>query len=151
MPVQVGSVFDRDKPTPLAKAYVGIWDTGATASAITQKIIDECVLKPISMAKVHGAGGEYLTEVYLVSVHFPNKVIFNPLRVTKAKLPAGSDMLIGMDIIGSGDFAVTSHQGRTCFTFRVPSVERIDFTGKAPIPPSASPPSAPPSDIKPSD
>lgn len=40
------------------------------------------------------------------------------------------DLLIGMDIIGLGDFAVTNLGGNTVFTFRVPSVEKIDFAGR---------------------
>ena len=32
-----------------------------------------------------------------------------------------------MDIIGTGDFAVTNLDGKTVFTFRIPSAERIDF------------------------
>ena len=36
-------------------------------------------------------------------------------------------LLIGMDIIGLGDFAVTNANGKTTFSFRVPSVREIDF------------------------
>jgi preprotein translocase subunit SecA len=36
-------------------------------------------------------------------------------------------MLIGMDIIARGDFAVTNYDGKTVFSFRMPSVEQIDF------------------------
>ena len=36
-------------------------------------------------------------------------------------------LLIGMDIIDLGDFAVTNADGITAFSFRIPSVEEIDF------------------------
>ena len=39
-------------------------------------------------------------------------------------------MLVGMDIIGRGDFAVTNHNGRTIFTYRCPSVGSIDFVNQ---------------------
>ena len=39
-----------------------------------------------------------------------------------------ADVLIGMDIIGSGDFAVTNSENKTVMTYRIPSVSRIDFT-----------------------
>ena len=39
----------------------------------------------------------------------------------------GADVLIGMDIIGSGDLAVTNFDDKTTLTFRVPSRECIDF------------------------
>ena len=37
------------------------------------------------------------------------------------------DVLIGMDIIGRGDFAVTHPSGYTKFTFSMPSARDIDF------------------------
>ena len=40
---------------------------------------------------------------------------------------SGGDVLIGMDIISQGDFAVTNHGGITKFSFRMPSVTHIDF------------------------
>ncbi len=36
-------------------------------------------------------------------------------------------MLIGMDIIGAGDFAVTNKDGKTVMTYRYPSSKCIDF------------------------
>jgi len=36
-------------------------------------------------------------------------------------------LLIGMDIIGLGDFAVTNTNDKTTFSFRIPSVQEIDF------------------------
>jgi uncharacterized protein YchJ len=56
---------------------------------------------------------------------------------------SGGDVLIGMDIITRGDFAVTNSDGRTTFSYRWPSTKRIDFVkeikqGKEPLPPRAS-------------
>ena len=36
-------------------------------------------------------------------------------------------MLIGMDIINLGDFAITNKNGNTKFTFEIPSSRDIDF------------------------
>lgn len=36
-------------------------------------------------------------------------------------------MLIGMDIINKGDFTVSNHQGKTVFSFRMPSEGVMDF------------------------
>ena len=47
--------------------------------------------------------------------------------VTKAKSIMGADVLIGMDIISKGDFAVTHPEGKTQFMFRVPTQADIDF------------------------
>lgn len=40
-------------------------------------------------------------------------------------------LLIGMDIIGLGDFAVTNANDKTTFSFRIPSVREIDFIPEA--------------------
>ena len=66
-----------------------------------------------------------------MNIIIPNGVMFENLLVVESEsLADGSDILIGMDIIGEGDFAVSSFQGRTTFTFRIPSIERIDFARK---------------------
>ncbi len=103
-----------------------IWDTGATGSVITQQVVDELGLKPISMTKVHGVGGESISEVFLVNVIIQSNTGFANVRVTKGQL-IGAAVLIGMDIISRGDFAVTNYDGKTVFTFRCPSQEHIDF------------------------
>jgi hypothetical protein len=38
-----------------------------------------------------------------------------------------TDVLIGMDIISRGDFALTHKEGKTVFSFRYPSLATIDF------------------------
>ncbi len=38
------------------------------------------------------------------------------------------DVLIGMDVIGLGDFSITNKDGKTTFSFREPSMEEIDYT-----------------------
>ena len=38
------------------------------------------------------------------------------------------DVLIGMNIITQGDFAVTNQNDKTMLSFRMPSRESIDFT-----------------------
>ena len=112
---------------PDAREYKALWDTGATGSVITRKVVDECGLKPIGRANVHHAKGTSTTLVYLVSVFLPNNVCFPSLRVTEGDLPGNVEVLIGMDIIGRGDFAISNKDGKTAFTFRMPSLERIDF------------------------
>ena len=141
-PVNVGIAFDPAvSGIPPVRTYIAVWDTGATASAISEKVINELGLKEIGMTKALGADGEYDTPVFLVNLIVPNGVSFPALRVTRGKL-RGIDVLVGMDVITQGDFAVSNHNGHTTFSFRVPSQETIDFTGKAvpPIPLVPQPP-----------
>jgi len=125
------------------KKFFAIWDTGATNTVISQKVVKDCGLKPIEMAKVYQAGGETTdTNVYLVNIRLPNAVEVDNIRVTEGILRDQANVLIGMDIINKGDFAVTNYKGKTAFSFRIPSTERIDFTEQ--LPESKSPVRVPP-------
>jgi predicted aspartyl protease len=123
-------------PQNLTK-FSALWDTGATGTVITQKVVDTLGLKPIGMTLASGVQGEHMTEVYLVAIALPNGIGFPTMRVTKGIL-GHLDVLIGMDIITCGDFALTHHEGKTCFSFSCPPSQRIDFTGRAPKSPLPS-------------
>ena len=132
--VEITAGFDPNKTPankqPSFKTFTAIWDTGATGSVITQKVVDQCALKPTGMTRTRHADGEVRAEVYRVNILLPNNVAFSNVRVAKLKL-AGSDALIGMDIMNQGDFAVTNTEGQTVFSFQIPSIQRIDFVKAA--------------------
>ena len=121
------------------KQYTAIWDTGATNSVITKKVVDDLALKPINVVKTNHAGGTSMANVYLVNIDLPMGVMAGQVRVTEAQLTDNdgiseseqSRVLIGMDIIGTGDFAVTNFDNKTMMSFRIPSVEAIDFVPTA--------------------
>ena len=108
------------------KQYIAIWDTGATNSVISEKVIAELGLCNMGFTQVNHAGGQDVVPVYKVNIGLPNNVTFAEIKVTQGKL-AGADVLIGMDIITKGDFSVTNVGGKTTFSFRVPSIETIDY------------------------
>jgi predicted aspartyl protease len=113
-------------PTPALQCFQAVWDTGATNTAISQKVVNECELKPVGVTVVSTAGGVCETEVYLINIFLPNQVGFPGITVTKADL-GPCDVLIGMDVICKGDFALTHQNGKTVFSFRYPSMTTIDF------------------------
>lgn len=100
---------------------------------ISQKVVDECGLMPTGMAMVNSATDSRPCETFHVSIFLPNKAVFPFVRVTKGVL-VGCDLLIGMDIINKGDFAITHKDGKTTFSFRFPSTEQIDFVQQKPEP-----------------
>lgn len=107
--------------------YVALWDTGATNGGITQAVIDTCALVPTGMVAVRGVHGPpQQRETYLVNIYLPNNVAIMGAVVTRMDI-IDANVLIGMDIITAGDFAVTNFKGRTKFTFRMPSQAAIDF------------------------
>jgi len=133
--VYISQAFNRSSfttpPRPAdidAKKFISIWDTGATGTVISQKVIDKCGLKPISLARVNTASQkDVLTTVYFISIILPNKIVIPQLRVIRGSIAGDADVLIGMDIISNGDFSVTNCKGKTVFSFRMPSIEAIDY------------------------
>ena len=76
------------------------------------------------MTGVHGAAD---ANAYLIKLTLPNDVVFPSLMVTEGSLGEEIGVLIGMDVISCGDFAVTNRDNRTIFTFRMPSIARHDY------------------------
>lgn len=109
------------------RKFDGLWDTGATNTVINKLVVDELKLKPIGVTEVYTAQGKHLANTFLVEMFFPeSKLQFRGVRVTLGELK-NCDVLIGMDIISCGDFAVTNKKGITTMSFRVPSMRTIDF------------------------
>jgi hypothetical protein len=105
-----------------------IWDTGATGSAITDRVVSALGLVPTGMAQVHTAGGVINQNTYTIDMRLPNGVVIMGIIATCVPLlSSGSDSLIGMDVISLGDFSVTNHRGVTCMSFRTPSSHEIDY------------------------
>lgn len=108
----------------------GIWDTGATNSVITKTTAKALGLKPVSYTKVRGVGGEMDSPVYRVRITLNNQDISIIAQVTECEelsVDTKTGMLIGMNVISMGDFSVSNFEGRTVMTFRVPSLQRIDY------------------------
>lgn len=134
-----GDIQDRISGTSVVvKEFSALWDTGATGSCISKRVIDELGLKPINIVKTHHAGGISYANLYLINIWLPNGVMVGNIKVTEAQLVDGDSdpddermqVLIGMDIIGNGDLAVTNVE-KTIMSFRIPSVETIDFVPRA--------------------
>src|ERR1019366_9470461 len=136
--VQIFQPFQlqQGQPLPAGKKYIAVYDTGATQSAISPTVVNDLGLPSIGAAQVGTAGGTVSTTTHLINIGLPNRVMFQMVRVTKADLHNPFDVLIGMDILGTGDFAVTHHQGKTTFSFRWPSHDEIDFVAQAQVKPA---------------
>lgn len=108
----------------------GLWDTGATGSAITKRAADSLGLIPTGQKNVQTAGGNFVQNTYMVSSLLPNGVVIDGIEATEIDGIVGddSDALIGMDVITLGDFSITNFKGCTCMSFRLPSSIEIDYT-----------------------
>lgn len=110
--------------------FNAIWDTGATDTAISSKVVEQCGLIPTGKATINTANGERDVNTYIVDIELPNRVRIPAVAVTEFTAVEGSDLLIGMDVIGLGDLAISNYEGKTCFSFRIPSIECTDYVQK---------------------
>ena len=111
---------------------LAIWDTGATGSVVTHKVATDLGLVPVSKGFVNTAGGLVDTNHYYceITLHGYGKLEVKRKVTECEKLSSADDvgMLIGMDIITLGDFAITNLNGQTVMSFRFPPSGRIDFS-----------------------
>lgn len=118
--------FQKGIQQPAIRKFNAIWDTGAVGSVISTNVVNALNLKPTGKTRVLHANGDAIVNTYTVNIFLPNKVAFPSLPVTEGIL-GDTDVLIGMDIISRGDFSITASQGKTKFSFQIPSTHDIDY------------------------
>jgi predicted aspartyl protease len=132
--VEVLAPFDPTKGETAGKAISikALWDTGATGSVITAATASALGLTSVGQVTMDHAGGSSQSNRYLVNIMLPNRVNVIGALVSECGSIAGDvGGIIGMDIIARGDFSVTNVNGLTCMSFRLPSIETIDYVVEA--------------------
>ena len=109
--------------------FVCIWDTGASVSCVTSNIVERYNLTSIGKSDFFTGGHckSRSTDVYSIDLMFRDDFVFNNLRVIKIEKHDVFDIIIGMDIISKCDFAVSNLNGKTSFSFRIPSFGTANF------------------------
>lgn len=105
---------------------IALWDTGANATVISQELVNTLHLVPQRKVKANGALGEsQFVDEYKINIFLSSEMGFCDLPVAVSdigkNLIGGEriDVLIGMDIIGSGNFTIKNIDGNTMFTFEI--------------------------------
>lgn len=90
-----------------------IWDTGAQHCVITRSLCARLKLSPRAKASFAGVGGLVSggTDVVYLSLSGDGDTFLIALAGVVESLPGNVDMLIGMDVITQGDFAVSTNEG----------------------------------------
>lgn len=105
-----------------------LWDTGATGSVVTPKVAANLKIPPTGIVKMTHAGGTISCSTYVIHLALPNHTAIAGLTVSEMPdQPPDFDIIIGMDVIGIGDLSITHVDGRTCMSFRTPSLAENDF------------------------
>ncbi len=119
-------------PIPNHVKTQALWDTGATGSVITSGMVKALGVSPAGLVNVNHAGGASQSHTYVVNLVLPNRVGIPGVRVTECPdIADGFGVIIGMDIIGLGDLAITNSADKTLMTFRLPTSGGIDFVKEA--------------------
>jgi hypothetical protein len=117
---------------PLENVTVNaLWDTGASNTVISQRIAKSLKLVAVDAVPVIGVSGIMRSNIYRIDVRLPCGLTIEDVHASEFIESDQFDILIGMDIITLGDFAITNHNNKTVVSFRTPpDVYHIDFMKK---------------------
>jgi hypothetical protein len=132
-PVYLGASFALNKPIvpPYNQRFIAVWDTGATSTCISENIAMQFSFRLSGQANIRSVTGTSKCNTYLLALHpFGERIIIPELEVSGCIENIGCDILIGMDVISMGDFAICNKNLSTTFSFRIPSVGSINFVSE---------------------
>ena len=95
---------------------------------ISQNVVNEIGLETVGQTLVKAGFGKGLRDSFLVDIWFINDICVPKIKVSLFTEEFEFDVIIGMDIISLGDFAITNTNGITRYRFRIPSIGGIDFS-----------------------
>jgi len=84
----------------------GVFDTGATRTVISTRVAEALALPVIDRVPGRSADGVAERTVHAVNLVLGDEIIFTGLPVICMPLPE-DDLLVGMDIIGGGEFRIS--------------------------------------------
>ena len=106
-----------------------LWDTGASISAITPEIRDKLKATTIDKKPIAGVHSTQIVDLVYITLELPNSVIKKNIKVAVCNITSNVGMILGMDIISLGDFAISNGSDQTLFSFAFPPFQdKIDFS-----------------------
>lgn len=112
-------------------SVLALWDTGATGTCISSNVVSQLSLIPTGKKNIQTPSGSSQVNTYLINVTLPNNVNIPNVEVCDSEIGnQGIGMLVGMDIITTGDFSVSNFRNNTVFSFRIPSNKVTDYVAE---------------------
>ena len=104
-----------------------LWDTGATITFINENIINKYNLQSIGDGFTDTLSEDKVpTKKYRINLILSNNIEFPNIEVA-CRDTRTCDIIIGMDIISQGDFAISNFNGKTKMVFRMPSMGEFGY------------------------
>jgi len=132
-PVNITPVYPKSRAPDITPVKAtGLWDTGATRTCIKTWVSKRLNLQLFAtQARLSGIGGDVSPPTAFVNIRLMCDIEIDNCPVYVVDLPGYADILIGMDIISKGNFAICNINNKTSFSFIVPPYpEHVDFTTK---------------------
>lgn len=116
--------------TGAAMRCKAFWDTGATGSCISARAARQLGLVPFAKVQLRGVDSSLRKNVYVARLNI-GPYTFNFQQLAEySDVHADTDLCIGMDIIGSGDFSLTRKQGKMVLRYQLPPQYIANFAQK---------------------
>jgi hypothetical protein len=96
-------------------------------TVISDRLAMELGLKIAGLTTVYTAAGRVPVRICNIDISLPGGINFFDWPVNSGGLPPEIELLIGVDIMSFGDFAFSHPNGRTQFTFQLPSTHATDY------------------------
>jgi hypothetical protein len=124
IPVTVSSAVSR-----LSFETTALLDTGSSMTSIYVPLARTLNLNSKDNIISHEANSNSVSLIYTATIELPGGIVFPEMRVADFKNKHPFEVLIGMDIIGNGDFAITTANSDKVVSFRTPhGMPTIDWT-----------------------
>lgn len=127
-------VVNLDCEDRIAATYANaLWDTGAATSVMTRDLAKRLGVRFEAESTSHGITGEEMSKYgYAYVSLISNGGVIETVTGVVERLPRNEySFIIGMDIIGRGNLAISSDGLTTTLSFTIPGTTTIDFTKSA--------------------
>ncbi|MDR1598786.1 MAG: hypothetical protein LBS11_02765 [Oscillospiraceae bacterium] len=105
-----------------------IWDAGASITCVSQRVARKLSLELFPEMNARAGSGLCLCPPCIIGLILSNGIRLDGVAALATNLNENDfDVIIGLDVISKGDFAVISSGGETIFSYRYPSMQVIDF------------------------
>lgn len=112
---------DSDNPQTDEQSVVcsALIDTGAMRTCISARVANFLSLVPTGTMRVEAANGHTdLVNTHIINIGFGDEIRFDLVKVPRLSM-TDEDMIIGMDLLCQGNYAVTNSDNQTVFMFQL--------------------------------